>query len=216
MHSAGWFAKIRFESTLVRTKSRIAPLINFVRATNRGIAALLRPASEPEAPPDGTRASVRAGPIVDHEDFAESDICSPMVRDFYRYWLGLTAKRPMPDQTDVDPTQIPRHVLPFINLTDVRPDGRFKSRLAGTKVVALSGLDITGRYIDEIPGTEDMLRQFQRLVRSRKPYHCIVPLTWSARALTWANGGLQATIGVATIVLGGVVINESLSGVLGG
>ncbi len=43
-----------------------------------------------------------------------------------------------------------------------------------------------------------------------------VPLTWSARALTWANGGLQAAIGVATIVLGGVVINESLSGVLGG
>ena len=93
----------------------------------------------------------------------------------------------MPDQADVDPTRIPKHVLPFINLTDVSADGRFKSRLAGTKVVALSGLEITGRYIDEISGTEDMLRQFRRLVQSGKPYHCTVPLTWSALNYKWCE-----------------------------
>ncbi len=43
-----------------------------------------------------------------------------------------------------------------------------------------------------------------------------VPLTWSARALTWANGGLQGVIGFATIVLGVVVVDESLGVLFGG
>jgi hypothetical protein len=42
-----------------------------------------------------------------------------------------------------------------------------------------------------------------------------VPLTWSARALTWANSGLQGAIGIATIGLGGVVIGESVGALLG-
>lgn len=160
-------------------------MINFVRTKNRGIAALLRPPNEPSEPAPPAGGASRAGPIVDHEDFSVDDIGSPMVRDFYRYWLDLAAGRPMPHQGEVDPTQIPKHVLPFINLTDVGADGRFRARLAGTKVVALSGMEITGRFIDEIPGTEDMLRQFQRLLRSVKPYHCIVPLTWSALNYKW-------------------------------
>ena len=33
-----------------------------------------------------------------------------------------------------------------------------------------------------------------------------VPITWSARSLTWANRGLQAGVGLASIALGGLVI----------
>jgi len=40
-----------------------------------------------------------------------------------------------------------------------------------------------------------------------------IPLTWSARALTWANGGLQGGIGTATIVLGVMVVMESWQGI---
>ncbi len=36
-----------------------------------------------------------------------------------------------------------------------------------------------------------------------------VPLGWSARALTWANRGLQGGIGLATLVLGLVVVSDS-------
>jgi hypothetical protein len=43
-----------------------------------------------------------------------------------------------------------------------------------------------------------------------------VPLTWSARALTWANGTLQGAIGLATIVLGVMVIDESIPALVGG
>ncbi len=187
MHSAYRFVKICFESTLIGTDGHSSQLINFGRTKNRGIAAFLRPPNEPSAPAEPAGSASRGGPVVDHEDFSQDDISSPMVRDFYRYWLDLAAGRPMPHQTEVDPTGIPKHVLPFINLTDVGTDGRFKARLAGTKVVALSGMEITGRFIDEIPGAEDMLRQFQRLLKSRKPYHCIVPLTWSALNYKWCE-----------------------------
>ncbi len=37
-----------------------------------------------------------------------------------------------------------------------------------------------------------------------------VPLAWSARALTWANGVLQSGIGLATVILGLFVVHESL------
>ncbi len=43
-----------------------------------------------------------------------------------------------------------------------------------------------------------------------------VPLSWSARALTWASGGLQGAIGLATIILGAVVVDESLRVLAGG
>lgn len=43
-----------------------------------------------------------------------------------------------------------------------------------------------------------------------------VPLSWSARTLTWANSGLQGAIGLATIVLGAVVIDESVGALLHG
>lgn len=39
-----------------------------------------------------------------------------------------------------------------------------------------------------------------------------VPLTWSARALTWANRGLQGTIGVGTAALGLMVMAETSGG----
>lgn len=42
-----------------------------------------------------------------------------------------------------------------------------------------------------------------------------VPLTWSARALTWANGCLQFAIGVGTVILGMTIVNEGLHAVAG-
>lgn len=38
----------------------------------------------------------------------------------------------------------------------------------------------------------------------------------STRTLTWLNGNLQGLIGVATVVLGIVVIGENVQGLLGG
>jgi ABC-type nickel/cobalt efflux system permease component RcnA len=42
-----------------------------------------------------------------------------------------------------------------------------------------------------------------------------VPLTWSARALTWANSGLKSAIGLATVILGIFIVDESLRGLIG-
>lgn len=37
-----------------------------------------------------------------------------------------------------------------------------------------------------------------------------VPLAWSARAMTWANNGLQGVIGLTTVTLGILIVNENL------
>lgn len=113
------------------------------------------------------------------EEFGESDIACGVVRDFYRHWRALTGSRDMPMMSEVDAVTIPRHVLPYICVVDVTQDGRFKYRVAGTKLVEGCGMEITGRFVDEIAGTDGIERRLRRLLRTRKPYHCIVPLTWS-------------------------------------
>lgn len=42
-----------------------------------------------------------------------------------------------------------------------------------------------------------------------------VPLTWTAKALTWANRSIQGAVGVATVILGWFVIEENLMMLLG-
>lgn len=114
------------------------------------------------------------------EDFVEADIRSTVIGDFYRYWRTLAGGREMPVTTDVDPVQVPRHVLPHLCVVDVLADGRFRYRVAGTRLVEGCGMEITGRYADAMPGAEAVVRRFQHLIGARKPYHCIAPLTWSA------------------------------------
>jgi hypothetical protein len=113
------------------------------------------------------------------EDFTESGIRSHMLRDFYRYWRRLAGNRQMPETVEVDPVQIPRHVLPNICVVDVQPDDRFRYRVAGTRLVEGCGVEITGKYADEMVGSDGVEQRYRRAVRSRKPYHCIGPLTWS-------------------------------------
>ncbi len=42
-----------------------------------------------------------------------------------------------------------------------------------------------------------------------------VPLAWSARALTWGNRALQSGVGLATVILGVFVVQESLRSLAG-
>jgi hypothetical protein len=55
----------------------------------------------------------------------------------------------MPARTDLDPTEIPQ-LLPYLMLTDVLEDGRFRYRLVGTEVERSFGANMTGRCLDEL------------------------------------------------------------------
>ena len=59
------------------------------------------------------------------------------------YWSRLRRGRAVPDQADIDPKALKR-VLPIVFLLDVRPDGRFVYRLAGTGICERYGTELRG------------------------------------------------------------------------
>jgi sulfite exporter TauE/SafE len=42
-----------------------------------------------------------------------------------------------------------------------------------------------------------------------------LPLRWSARSLTWAHNGLTAVFGLLTIVVGGILLNQTTGELVG-
>jgi hypothetical protein len=78
----------------------------------------------------------------------------------------------MPARGDIDPAEI-KPLLPYLLIVDLEAEPfRVRYRLLGTKVVAESGNDFTGRYLDEMqPGdTENEWEICYRLVwREKRP-----------------------------------------------
>lgn len=81
----------------------------------------------------------------------------PAFARLHAYWLGKCKNGLLPARTDIDPLEIPRDLLPGIALLDVEtqppphPPGtrRYRIRLFGSALAAMTGGDETGRYYDE-------------------------------------------------------------------
>jgi len=93
------------------------------------------------------------------------------LRLIYAYWLAKRGSRPMPRRSDLDPTEIPPHLLPGIMLVDVIPDHRrYVYRLVGTKEAEVRGYDPTGKSVGEAyfgENAEDAMRCYDRVVETR-------------------------------------------------
>jgi hypothetical protein len=74
---------------------------------------------------------------------------NPILSGLWRYWQRKRAGRPLPSRADIDPMEIPA-VLPYVLLVERSDEGRFRYRLAGTAVVDAYGMELTGRYVDEV------------------------------------------------------------------
>ncbi len=70
--------------------------------------------------------------------------------DCLRYWLRLPRTDGVPEKRQLDPAQMPRHILPWLVLYQRMPNGRYLCRLMGTGACAMWGEDPTWRYVDEI------------------------------------------------------------------
>jgi len=71
------------------------------------------------------------------------------LKELHAYWDRKRAGRAMPFRSDIVPTEIPK-LLPMLFMVDVEHEPRrFRYRLIGTGVVALTGRDLTGRAVDE-------------------------------------------------------------------
>jgi hypothetical protein len=71
----------------------------------------------------------------------------------FRYWLRKRGTRAMPSRADIDPTELDPQVLPHLILTEVVETParrRFRFRLSGTGLKDAVGLDLTGKFIDEL------------------------------------------------------------------
>lgn len=84
----------------------------------------------------------------------ELDLTAPAHGAAYSYWL---ARRPgpglVPSRQDIDPLEMPRSLLPWINLIEVhRKDGSlsYRHRLVGTGIVDMRNRDGTGRWFEEL------------------------------------------------------------------
>lgn len=93
------------------------------------------------------------------------------IRTLYDHWIFIHPPSGLPGRQHLDPTAIPR-LLSHLFIVDVSRDPlRFKYRLIGTQYARLIGLDLTGRYLDEVhPDFHDLiLRQYTEAAELGRP-----------------------------------------------
>ena len=95
------------------------------------------------------------------------------LRRLFAYWLEKRGERTFPTKSEIDPVEFP-YILGYVTLVDVEQNPRrYRFRLDGSILAALSGTDYTGRYLDELPGPEYVAfitETYDRVVDSGEPF----------------------------------------------
>ena len=91
----------------------------------------------------------------------------------FAYWLEKRGERPFPAKSQIDPVEF-SYILGYVTLVDVeREPRRYRFRLDGSILAALSGMDYTGRYLHELPGEQYVAfitETYDRVVDSGEPF----------------------------------------------
>ncbi|WP_162917249.1 PAS domain-containing protein [Dongia deserti] len=125
-----------------------------------------------------------------------------MVRSVHRWWLDKSAGD-IPDRADLDPADLKR-LLPNLFIADVEhAPFRIRYRLMGTRAIEATGMDLTGRYLDELlPADldEPWMDYYHRAYRTRRPLFgaCEAPTT-SGRRFIYEFGLFPLRKGGATV-----------------
>src|ERR1700722_17503408 len=72
----------------------------------------------------------------------------PLLAALLDYWERQRGACAMPRRQDIDALDLPRPLLPFIELVERDAEDRLRWRLVGTAIVDAMGKDMTGRYLD--------------------------------------------------------------------
>ena len=85
---------------------------------------------------------------------------APLLKQLYADWQARRRGRTMPAREDFDPLDL-KYILGKLLLIDVlqRPP-HYRFRLVGTELVVRSGVDLTGKTLDDYPDPE--YREFMR------------------------------------------------------
>jgi hypothetical protein len=113
-------------------------------------------------------------------DFSRDALSQDYMRALYDYWCQARGDVTLPPLAALDPLRLPVAALPYLAVLEVEPSPlRFRSRLTGTRVVEALGVDHTGLYMDEIPGTTEQLQRMAWCVRTRRPYLVDATITFA-------------------------------------
>ncbi|GEQ97354.1 hypothetical protein JCM17844_09910 [Iodidimonas gelatinilytica] len=114
---------------------------------------------------------------------SSDDVPLEAARALYILWDDKRGQRLMPARRDFDPANM-RALLEDMVLFDVDgAESRLRVRLYGTRIVQMSGLDLTGKYLDQIPGSENVGRRCQWVIAHKAPtFIRKVQLEWSQRS----------------------------------
>jgi len=138
------------------------------------------------------------------DDIAQSS--STMVQALHAWWIAHCGDADMHDRAMLWPGDI-LSLLPFIFLAE-RVGERIRYRLVGTKAVANTGFEFTGRYLDELQRGgagvpwEDYYR---RVVETRRP------LMGAIEVPAEAGGTFRYEFGIFPMTLGGAEIRQFIA-----
>lgn len=101
------------------------------------------------------------------------ELHDPRLQRLHAYWRERCGHLPFPRKGDFDPVDF-SYVLGYVTLVDVEQEPRrYRFRLDGSILVELSGMDYTGRYLDELlmeEYTAFIKETYDRVVDSGLPY----------------------------------------------
>jgi hypothetical protein len=101
------------------------------------------------------------------------DLHDPRLQRLFAYWRSRCGAAPMPARAAIDPLDF-RYILGYVTLVEVEPaPRRYRFRLDGSVLAMLSGMDYTGKYLDQLsmPDYIDFVAaSYDRVVDHLRPY----------------------------------------------
>lgn len=107
------------------------------------------------------------------------------LQQLYLYWQEKRGSRQMPSRDDIDPVDL-TFCLGYLCLVDVEEGSplRFRFRVDGSNCVGISGIEMTGRYVDEIPLPDYrtvMENAYREIYLTKAPHYYIDDEIWDNR-----------------------------------
>jgi hypothetical protein len=137
-----------------------------------------------------------------------SQSTSLQVKALHDWWMAHRGDADIPDRRALWPGDITQ-LLPSIFISELERDPfRIRYRLVGTRAVALTGFDFTGRTLDEMQGegAEVPWAEYYRTVLETRR-----PLMGSVTVATKAGGTFKYEFGIFPLTLGGTEIRQFIA-----
>ena len=112
------------------------------------------------------------------QDFDAEDLEDARFRAFSSHWESLKTDVGVP-ASSFDLLALPPAFLPLITVIDVPPDGGLHIRLIGTEMADQAISELTGKFIQDLAGSEEVVKRIQVAIATGHPYFSDVQLSWA-------------------------------------